>query len=67
MIEMKRHVIFSFLQQRNIKIDEELQKVKAQEYVYEWKEEYRNAQQQMRRKRLVKGKGNDQRVFQVFS
>lgn len=43
---------------RNIKINEELQKVKTQELLYEWKEDYRTSQQQLRRKRLVKGKGN---------
>ncbi len=41
-----------------MKINEELQKVKTKELLYEWKEDYRSTQQQLRRKRLVKGKGN---------
>ena len=43
---------------RNLKINEELQKVKTKELLHDWKEDYRSTQQQLRRKRLVKGKGN---------
>lgn len=50
------------MKKRNIKIDEELQKVKTQELLYEWKEDYRTSQQQLRRKRLVKGKGNQTNI-----
>ena len=50
---------------RNMKINEELQKVKTKELLHEWKEDYRSNQQQLRRKRLVKGKGNlkKKRIF----
>ena len=54
----------SLFQHRKIKIDEELQKVKTQEFVYEWKEDYRSSQQQLRRKRLIKGKGNGSTAFE---
>ncbi len=47
-----------FSKHHNMKINEELQKVKTKELLYEWKEDYRSTQQQLRRKRLVKGKGN---------
>lgn len=48
---------------RNIKINEELQKVKDRDKLDNWKEDYRSSQQQLRRKRLVKGKGNFQIIF----
>jgi hypothetical protein len=41
-----------------MKINDQLQKVKAKEYLNEWKDDYRESQQQLRRKRLIKGKGN---------
>lgn len=47
----------SFFKHRNMKINEELQKVKTQDLLHNWKEDYRASQQQLRRKRLVKGKG----------
>jgi len=41
-----------------MKINEELQKVKTKDLLHNWKEDYRASQQQLRRKRLVKGKGD---------
>lgn len=52
-------------QHRNIKIDEQLQKVKTREFVYEWKEDYRSSQQQLRRKRLIKGKDYQEPIDQA--
>lgn len=49
-------------QHRNIKINEELEKVKGKELLSEWKEDYRSSQQQLRRKRLVKGKDYQEAV-----
>ena len=52
-------------QHRKIKIDEELQKVKNRESLDEWKDDYRSTQQQLRRKRLVKGKDYQEPVVQA--
>ena len=52
-------------QHRNIKIDEELQKVKNRDSLDEWKDDYRSTQQQLRRKRLVKGKDYQEPVVQA--
>lgn len=53
----KLSIYHFFLQHKNIKINEELQRVKNQDLLHNWKEDYRASQQQLRRKRLVKGKG----------
>ncbi|CAF1615067.1 unnamed protein product [Adineta ricciae] len=53
------------LKHRNIKINEELEKVKSKEYLDEWKEDYRSSQQQLRRKRLVKGRDYPEAVVQA--
>jgi hypothetical protein len=50
---------------RNMKINEELQKVKTKELLHEWKEDYRSNQQQLRRKRLIKGKDYQEPVIQA--
>ncbi len=44
-----------------MKITEELEKVKTKELLHDWKEDYRASQQQLRRKRLIKGKGTGQK------
>ncbi|UJR09247.1 hypothetical protein I4U23_013493 [Adineta vaga] len=53
------------LKHRNIKITEELEKVKSREFLDEWKDDYRSSQQQLRRKRLVKGKDYPEAVVQA--
>ncbi len=53
----KKEIVLLF-KHRNMKINEELQKVKTKDLLHDWKEDYRSTQQQLRRKRLVKGKGN---------
>ena len=59
--------VYLFLSQhQNIKITEKLEKVKSKELLHEWKEDYRSNQQQLRRKRLVKGKGNIKKSFKFF-
>ncbi|CAF1053637.1 unnamed protein product [Rotaria sordida] len=56
LIRMKHH---------NIKINEELQKVKTKELLYDWKENYRSNQQKLHRKRLIKGKDYQEAVVQA--
>ncbi|CAF1486316.1 unnamed protein product [Rotaria sordida] len=56
LIRMKHH---------NIKINEELQKVKSKELLYDWKENYRSNQQKLHRKRLIKGKDYQEAVVQA--
>jgi len=51
---------------RNIKINEELEKVKSKELLHEWKEDYRSNQQELRRKRLIKGKGTIKKKKKVI-
>lgn len=48
-----------------MKINDELQKVKTQDLVHNWKENYRASQQQLRRKHLVKGKGSVRCIEQL--
>lgn len=62
---LKSHdFFFVFVKHRNMKINEELQKVKNKELLHDWKEDYRTNQQQLRRKRLVKGKGKNKNDLQ---
>jgi hypothetical protein len=51
---------------RNIKINEALEKVKSKELLFEWKDDYRTTQQQLRRKHLVKGKGSLTKKKKLF-
>ncbi|CAF4060492.1 unnamed protein product [Rotaria magnacalcarata] len=53
------------MKHRNMKITEELEKVKSKELLHDWKEDYRSTQQQLRRKRLVKGKDYQEAVGQA--
>ncbi|CAF3371419.1 unnamed protein product [Rotaria socialis] len=53
------------MKHRNMKITEELEKVKSKDLLHEWKEDYRSTQQQLRRKRLVKGKDYQEAVAQA--
>lgn len=49
--------IYFHFKHRNMKVNEELQKVKTNELLHDWKEDYRSSQQKLRQKRLVKGRG----------
>ncbi|CAF1211085.1 unnamed protein product [Adineta steineri] len=53
------------LKHRNIKINEQLEKIKSKELLHEWKEDYRSSQQQLRRKHLVKGRDYPEAVRQA--
>ncbi|CAF4242135.1 unnamed protein product, partial [Rotaria sp. Silwood2] len=58
-------IYFFLSKHHNIKINEELEKVKSKDLLHDWKEDYRSNQQKLHRKRLVKGKDYQEAVVQA--